>query len=104
MAQRGATSLHYVDPEGGTRIVVDEDGLGDAGVYYASVDERGDGLYTTTSRSYAVVGTGESLAAANNAADAALVDLPDGLRARRDVGSEALLRERSERLDAVRGD
>ena len=92
------------DPEGGTRITVDEGGLGDARLYYASVDEREDGLYTTTSRSYAVVGTGDTLAAANDAADAALGDLPDGLRARRDVGSEALLQERIDRMAAVRAD
>jgi phosphoribosylamine--glycine ligase len=92
------------DPEGGTAISVDETDLGDARLYYASVDEREDGLYTTTSRSYAVVGTGDSLADANDAADAALGDLPDGLRVRRDVGSAALLQQRVDRMAALRDD
>jgi phosphoribosylamine--glycine ligase len=92
------------DPEGGTRITVDEESVGDARLFYASVDAREDGLYTTTSRSFAVVGTGDTLAEANETADAALTDLPDGLRARRDVGSEALLGERAETMAELRGD
>jgi phosphoribosylamine--glycine ligase len=91
------------DPEGGTRIAVEPGGPGAAQVYYASVDDREDGCYTTTSRSYAVVGTGDSLAEANDAADAALGDLPDGLRARRDVGSETRLRERADTMAELRG-
>ncbi|SEV88671.1 phosphoribosylamine--glycine ligase [Halobacterium jilantaiense] len=92
------------DPEGGTKLTVDPEDLRDARLYYASVDERADGVYTTTSRSYAVVGTGDSLAAANDAADAALGDLPEGLRARRDVGSEALLQAREATMADLRGD
>jgi phosphoribosylamine--glycine ligase len=92
------------DPEGGTRITVDEDSIGDARLFYASVDARDDGVYTTTSRSFAVVGSGDTLAAANEQADSALADLPDGLRVRRDVGSRALLDQRSETMDAIRGD
>jgi len=92
------------DPEGGTKLTVDPADLRDARLYYASVDERADGVYTTTSRSYAVVGTGDSLAAANDAVDAALGDLPEGLRARRDVGSEALLGARSETMAGLRAD
>ena len=92
------------DPDGGTRITVDEDGVGDARLFYASVDSREDGLYTTTSRSFAVVGTGDTLAEANDDADAALADLPAGLRARRDVGSADLLQQRVDRMTAVRDD
>ncbi|MFB6072413.1 MAG: phosphoribosylamine--glycine ligase [Halobacterium sp.] len=92
------------DPEGGTRITVDEDSVGDARLYYASVDARDTGLYTTTSRSFAVVGTGDSLAEANAQAEAALTDLPDGLRVRHDIGSQELLQARIDHLASVRGE
>jgi len=48
------------DPDSGAKITVDEDTVGEALLFYASVDEREDGLYTTTSRSFAVVGRGET--------------------------------------------
>jgi phosphoribosylamine--glycine ligase len=92
------------NPEGGTRITVDESSVGDADLFYASVDAREDGIYTTTSRSFAVVGTGDSIAAAESEAAAALTDLSDGLRVRRDIGTAALLQERIDHLDEIRGE
>jgi phosphoribosylamine--glycine ligase len=91
------------DPEGGVRLTVDEDSVGDARLFYASVDARDDGVYTTTSRSFAVVGTGEMLAAANVEAEAALEALPEGLRVRHDIGNEELLQRRVDHLDDLRG-
>ncbi|ESS06258.1 MAG: phosphoribosylamine--glycine ligase [uncultured archaeon A07HB70] len=92
------------DPEGGTRISVDEDSVGDALLFYASVDERPDGLYTTTSRSFAVVGRGESIAAAETQAAAALDAAGDGLRARHDVGTADLVQRRVDHARRLRGD
>jgi len=59
-----------VDPEAGTKVAVDEararevasDYDGDALLFYASVDERDDGIYTTTSRAFAVVGLADTIA------------------------------------------
>ncbi len=39
-------------PYDGAQIEVDEENVGDALLFYASVDARDDGLYTTTSRSF----------------------------------------------------
>ena len=93
-----------VDPESGTRITVDEDSVGDALLFYASVDERPDGLYTTTSRSFAVVGVADTIAAAEEQAESALSAAGDGLRVRHDVGKPDVIEERVERMADRRGE
>jgi len=92
------------DPEGGTRVAVDEESVGDALLFYASVDERPDGLYTTTSRSFAVVGRGEGIAAAERQAADALGAMGEGLRARHDVGTADLVERRVDHARRLRGD
>ena len=91
-----------VDPDSGARIAVDEGSVGDALLYYASVDEREDGLYTTTSRSFAVVGLGDSIATAEAEADAALSAAGDRVRIRHDIGTPELLEKRVEHMDELR--
>jgi phosphoribosylamine--glycine ligase len=91
-----------VDPDAGARIAVDEESVGDALLYYASVDERDDGLYTTTSRSFAVVGRGDSIAAAERQAEAGLSAAGDGLRIRHDVGKTDLVERRIEHMTELR--
>jgi len=93
-----------VDPDAGARITVDEDSVGDALLFYASVDEREDGLYTTTSRSFAVVGVADTVAAAEERAEAALSAAGDGLRIRHDVGKPSVVEERVDRMNDLRGE
>ena len=90
------------DPDSGARIAVDEESVGDALLYYASVDERDDGLYTTTSRSFAVVGRGNSIAAAETQADDALSAAGDRVRIRHDIGTPDLLDRRVEHMSRIR--
>ena len=92
------------DPAAGTRITVDEDSVGDALLFYASVDERADGLYTTTSRSFAVVGVADSIVGAEEQAEAALAAAGDGLRVRHDVGKPEVIRRRADRMAELRGE
>jgi phosphoribosylamine---glycine ligase len=115
------------DPEGGTRIAVDEEsvaraaeaGDGDALLFYASVDEREDGedrsssgdrtasdggIYTTTSRSFAVVGIAESIPEAEAIAEEALSGADEGVRVRHDIGTEALVQARIDHANELRGD
>ncbi|ESP89476.1 phosphoribosylamine--glycine ligase [Candidatus Halobonum tyrrellensis] len=92
------------DPEAGARIEVDVDGGDGALLFYASVDERDDGLYTTTSRSFAVVGLGDSIAAAEERAEAALSGVGDGFRVRHDIGTERLVRSRVDHVAELRGE
>ncbi|RAW44463.1 phosphoribosylamine--glycine ligase [Halorubrum sp. 48-1-W] len=91
-----------VDPDSGAKIAVDEESVGDALLYYASVDEREDGLYTTTSRSFAVVGLGDSIATAEAEADTALSAAGDRVRVRHDIGTPELLEERVEHMAELR--
>ena len=90
------------DPDAGAEVAVDEESVGDALLYYASVDEREDGLYTTTSRSFAVVGRGDSIAAAEAEAEDALAAAGDRVRIRHDIGTADLVERRIEHMDELR--
>ncbi|GAA0301246.1 phosphoribosylamine--glycine ligase [Halarchaeum salinum] len=90
------------DPEAGAEVTLDEEGVGDALLFYASVDARDDGVYTTTSRSFAVVGRGGSIESAEAQADSALDGLGSGFRIRHDIGKAALVERRIEHMDGLR--
>ncbi|AGB32311.1 phosphoribosylamine--glycine ligase [Natrinema pellirubrum DSM 15624] len=112
------------DPEAGAKVQVDEESVarsvhatenssgdepresaGDALLYYASVDERDDGIYTTTSRSFAVVGAADSIAAAEEIVEDALaVAGEEGLRIRHDIGKADLVQKRIDHMDELRGE
>jgi len=100
------------DPEAGARITVDEESAasaaaehgtdaGEALLFYASVDARADGLYTTTSRAFAVVGVDETITDAEAIADAALSAV-DGLRVREDIGKPSLVQRRIDHVERLR--
>jgi phosphoribosylamine--glycine ligase len=90
------------DPEGGTKIAVDEESAGDAHLFYASVDAREDGIYTTTSRSFAVVGVADSIAEGESIAEDALAAAGDGLRIRNDIGKQDLVERRIRHIQKLR--
>jgi phosphoribosylamine--glycine ligase len=106
------------DPDAGAKVTIDEDSAGDALLFYASVDERDDGIYTTTSRSYAVVGVaGPSPAArqtesgdvagsiteAEEIAENALQRAgTEGLRVRHDIGKPDLVQQRIDHMAELR--
>ncbi|WP_251342940.1 phosphoribosylamine--glycine ligase [Haloplanus halophilus] len=101
------------DPEAGARIEVDEGSVeraaaengteaGEALLFYASVDARADGLYTTTSRSFAVVGVDGTIADAEAIADAALAAGGNGLRVREDIGKPELVQRRIDHVERLR--
>ena len=92
------------DPDAGAKIEVDEETVGEGLLFYASVDERDDGLYTTTSRSFAVVGLADSIAAAEEIAEEALSAAGEGLRIRHDVGKSDLVQQRVDHMAELRGD
>lgn len=102
------------DPQGGTRITVDEESVaragrvanesGDAQLFYASVDEREDGIYTTTSRAFAVVGIAESITEAEEIAENALSEGDEGVRIRHDIGTEELVQSRIDHMTGLRGE
>ena len=107
-----ATVCKYAVPEGyptdpvaGARVAVDEESAGDALLYYASVDEREDGIYTTTSRSFAVVGVADTIDDAETIAEDALAVAGDeGLHMRHDIGTATLVQRRIDHMKKLRGD
>jgi phosphoribosylamine--glycine ligase len=92
------------DPDAGAEIAVNEETVGDGLLFYASVDARDDGLYTTTSRSFAVVGLADSIAAAEAIAEDALSAAGDEFRIRHDIGKADLVQSRIDHMDDLRGD
>jgi phosphoribosylamine--glycine ligase len=92
------------DPDPGAKVTIDEDSAGDALLFYASVDEREDGIYTTTSRSFAVVGVADSITEAEEVAEAALQRAgTEGLRVRHDIGKPDLVEKRIDHMKELRG-
>ncbi|WP_254523270.1 phosphoribosylamine--glycine ligase [Natrinema caseinilyticum] len=93
------------DPEAGAKVQVDEESAGDALLYYASVDQRDDGIYTTTSRSFALVGVADSIGEAEAIAEDALaVAGEEGLHVRHDIGKADLVQRRIDHVNELRGE
>jgi phosphoribosylamine--glycine ligase len=98
------------DPEAGAPVTVDEASLvaasegrdGEALLFYASVDADDEGIETTTSRSFAVVGVADTIAEAEAIASDALSGETEGLRVRHDIGTEALVQKRIDHVAALR--
>ena len=105
-----ATVCKYAVPEGyptepkaGAKVQIDESSAGDALLFYASVDERDDGIYTTTSRSFAVVGIADSITDAEGIAQEALALAgEDGLHMRHDIGKAELVQQRIDHMAELR--
>ncbi|MFB6073827.1 MAG: phosphoribosylamine--glycine ligase [Haloarculaceae archaeon] len=97
-------------PEAGVKVSVDEESVaaaagedGEATLFWASVDEREDGIYTTTSRSFAVVGLADTITNAERITELALEDLDDdGLYVRHDIGKPNLVLQRINHMRDLR--
>lgn len=110
--QPRATVCKYVVPEGyGTRPAAGEplqvrpraiEAEG-ALLFYASVDERPEGIFTTSSRSLAVVGIAERLAEAERVAEAALGHVAGRVAMRHDIGTPDLVAQKVAHMTALRG-
>jgi phosphoribosylamine--glycine ligase len=93
------------DPEAGAKVKIDAESAGDALLFYASVDAREDGIYTTTSRSFAVVGLADTITGAEAIAEEALQKAgEEGLRVRHDIGKADLLQQRIDHMNELRGE
>ncbi len=110
---RKATVCKYVVPEGyGTEsranmpVSVDEDGIEDEGawLYYASVNEEGGGILTTTSRSLAIVGVEDDIQAAEEACERGLAHVRgEAIAIRHDIGKPDLVQKRIDHMREIRG-
>jgi len=107
--EKQATVCKYVVPEGypdnpckGDKIEVGEvpDGVR---AYYASVDEREDGLYLSGSRAIAFVGIAGTLAEAEKLAQSAVGSVTGPVFYREDIGTAELIQKRIDHMKEVRG-
>src|SRR2546421_11729051 len=108
---RRATVCKYVVPMGygshpkaGEQLKVDEESIRRTGakLYYASVDEKAGHLYTTTSRSLAIVGIASNLADAESISEEALAFVSGSFYARRDIGKPEVIQRKVERMRKIR--
>ena len=110
---RKATVCKYVVPEGyGVKsmvdqpIDVDEEMIKQEGaiLFYASVNRKDDKIYTTSSRSLAVVGIGNSLEEAEEICERGLKHIRgEHIFIRHDIGTKELIEKRIKHMKELRG-
>ncbi len=96
-----------IDPQGGNKVVVNEEAVEEEGaqLYYASVDEKDGEIYTTTSRSLAVVGYSERLEEAEAVSERALDHVKgDDIQMRHDIGKPESIQRKLENMKKIRGE
>ncbi len=107
--EKKATVCKYVVPEGypdnpckGQKIEVSgvPDGVR---VYYASVDQKEDGLYLSGSRAIAFVGIADTLEEAEKMAESAVSSVKGPVFYRKDIGTKELIQKRVEHVKSLRG-
>tara|TARA_Y100000310_G_scaffold140319_1_gene139677 strand:- start:1023 stop:2345 length:1323 start_codon:yes stop_codon:yes gene_type:complete len=106
--ERKATVCKYVVPEGypdkpvkDEKVEVAEEGK--AKVYYASVEEKEDGLYMTGSRAIAFLGVGGNLEEAEKAAEEAVSSVKGKVFHRKDIGTKELIQKRVDHINKISG-
>lgn len=105
--EKKATVCKYVVPEGYPdnpevgKVIVPQNVA--AKIYYASVEEKADGIYTTQSRGIAFVGIADTLAEAEKIAEEAASKVQGNVYHRKDIGTEKLLQKRIDHLKKIMG-
>jgi len=110
--EKKSTVCKYVVPEGygvksmvGEPIIVDEEAIYKTGarLFYASVNKKEGRIVTGSSRSLAVVGIHDDLAAAEHISEQALTHIKgDHLFIRHDIGTPPLLEKRIRHMKEIR--
>src|SRR5256885_1976052 len=108
---RKATVCKYIvpmrygsHPKAGEQLKVDEESIRRTGakLYYASVDQKGGHLYTTTSRALPIVGIPSNLPGAELIFQEALAFVSGSFYARRDIGKPEVIQRKVERMRKIR--
>jgi phosphoribosylamine--glycine ligase len=73
-----------------------------AKIYFASVDQREDGLYMTGSRAVAFVGISEDFSEAEKISEEAISKVKGPIFYRKDIGTEKLIQKRIEHMKRIR--
>ncbi len=106
--KKKATVCKYAVPEGYPDnpvrdSVVEIGDTGDALLFYSSVYEKDNKIYTTGSRALAVLGMADTIKKAEEKAGAGLSGLKGRLYSRHDIGTETLIRKRIRHMEELRG-
>jgi phosphoribosylamine--glycine ligase len=103
-----ATVCKYAVPNGypdnptkDSEVIVGD--IGDAILFYSSVYEKDNRVYTTGSRAVAVVGIADTIADAEAIAQNALDNIKGDLQSRRDIGTAELVQKRIDHMKEIRG-
>jgi phosphoribosylamine--glycine ligase len=103
-----ATVCKYAAPEGYPVSPVKDERIeigpvpSDACLYFASVDQKPDGLYMTGSRAVAFVGMSETVESAEGIAQSAVSGVRGPVFYRSDIGTAELIKRRIEHMEKVR--
>ncbi len=108
-----STVCKYVVPEGygyksiaDKKIEVNENLINDSGakLFYASVNKKNSDVYTTTSRSLAIVGIADEIQEAEKICEKSLSHIKsDHIFIRHDIGTSDLIQKRIEHINQIRG-
>ncbi len=106
-----ATVVKYLVPEGypgkavpASKLTIDEKKLkaSKAELFFASVDQREDGLHTASSRAIASLGVGKSIDEAEKHAEAGCAAVSGPVWHRADIGTAALIGKKAEHIKQLR--
>jgi phosphoribosylamine---glycine ligase len=75
---------------------------GKARLYYASVDQKEDGLYLSSSRAIGIVGIADTLDAARKIAEGGVKAVKGPVAFREDIGTNALIQKRIDHMQKIR--
>ncbi len=111
--EKEATVCKYVVPQGyglpkdhpdagSTSAKVEVGDVGKARLYYASVDQRPDGLYMSSSRAIGVVGIAGTLKDAEAIAERAVSAIKGPVAHRSDIGTRPLIEKRIQHMKKIR--
>ena len=106
--QKKATVCKYVVPEGYPDKPVKNEKVEvakseKAKMYYASVEQKEDGLHMTGSRAIAFLGIGNSLEEAEKAAEEAVSNVKGQVFHRKDIGTKVLIQKRINHINKILG-
>jgi phosphoribosylamine--glycine ligase len=76
--------------------------VGEAKLYYASVDEKEDGIYMTSSRAIGVVGIADTLEEAEKIAENGIKAIKGNIDHRPDIGTKELIERRIKHMERLR--
>lgn len=105
--KKQATVCKYAVPAGypddpSKNSIVEIGDMKDAILFYSSVYEKDNKIYTTGSRAFGVLGIADTIKEAERKAQSGILALKGALHSRRDIGTEELIRKRVQHMNELR--